>query len=506
MSNETTLFAQILPKFTERIEDVAVEALGYILSQSDAARKALKETLREGGTMVGSIAKVRTQATGGKRERPDLVGLDDEGAERVLIEAKFWAERTKNQPNEYLRRLPKDRPAALLFVAPAARLEALWPELCRSADQQFAVIGATTPGVLRAATVSGGERRLMLTSWAALLDLMESESKSAGDVVAERDIQQLRGLTDRAEPAPFLPLRPEEMGQEFARRMEGLRRLVDDAINHGENAGFLNPGNVAAGGEGGYGRQIQLGSVGAGFGIEIFAWARYCNTPLWLRFGRDKLGQLKQAGLTDEVFDPGPTWDFRIPIKLPAGVDYDKALSSVVSRLESIARLFDPDSIAYEADDSDIGLLSDRSDRMDPFAFLPWRPEELEPKFAQKITGLHRLIDATISRGNIAGFLQPTKVVPKQEGYGQAFLLGDVKAWLGIHFGGWARHSDTPLWLTFEYIEQPKQAKMNVDVIEIGGRHCIPINVPATAEHDEVLETVVDNLKDIAIQLEASNA
>ena len=231
MSDETTLFAQIVPKFTERTEDVAVEALGYIFSQSDAARRALVNILREGGTAVTSFAKVRTQATGGKRERPDLVGLDDEGAERVLIEAKFWAERTKNQPNEYIRRLPKDRPAALLFVAPAARLEMLWPELCRSADQQFTVIGAATQGDLRAATISGGERRLMLTSWAALLDLMESESKSAGDVVAERDIQQLRGLTDRAEPDPISSL---GVQKNWDRSLPGgwkdCEGLIDDAI------------------------------------------------------------------------------------------------------------------------------------------------------------------------------------------------------------------------------------------------------------------------------------
>ena len=506
MSLETTLFAQIVPKFTERTEDVAVEALGYILSQSDAARRALKNTLLEGGTAVGSIARVRTQATGDKRERPDLVGLDDEGAECVLIEAKFWAERTKNQPNEYLRRLPKDRPAALLFVAPAARLEALWPELCGKADEQFTVIGVTTPGDLRSATISGGERRLMLTSWAALLDLMESESKSAGDVAAERDIQQLRGLTDRAEPDPFLPWRPKELGPEFARRMEGLRRLIDDAIIHGKSAGFLEPGNAATGGGGGYGLNIELGGVAAGFGIEVFAWARYSSTPLWLRFGRDKLGQLKQAGLTDEMFDPGKTWDFRIPITLPAGVDYDKVLSSVVSRLKSIARLFHPDSVADEADDSDIELLSGSADRMDPFAFLPWRPEELEPDLAQQVTGLHGLIDEAIRRGKSAGFLQPTKVVPKQEGYGHAFLLSDLKAWLGINFGGWARHRDTPLWLTFEYIERAKQAEMDEDVFEIEGRYCIPIEFPAEAESEVALNYIIANLKKVASQLKRLDA
>ena len=474
MSTNTTLFAHIANrKLKSQSEDTAVEALGYILSSSPTARNLLQKILREGCTQIDSISRVETWERDAKGAIPDLVCFDEDGTKHVLIEAKFWANLTPNQPNQYLNQLQQDRqdrPAALLFVAPAARLESLWPELCQRAkdkEPKFALSIDSDSGELRTASIAGGKLRLLLTSWAALLGGMETQAREAGDMIAVGDIKQLRGLTDRADPDHSLPWRPEELGPEFARRMEGLRRLVDDAISHGKNAGFLNRRRVAAGGGGGYGRQIQLGGVAAGFGIEIFAWARYCNTPLWLRFGRDKYGQLKQAGLTDEMFDPGPTWDFRIPIKLPAGVDYDKVLSSVVSRLKSIARLFDPDSIADEGDDSDIGLLSGSADRMDPFAFLPWRPEELEPSHAQQVTGLHGLIDDAISRGNSAGFLQPTKVVPRQEGYGQAFLLGDLKAWLGIHFGGWARHYDTSLWLTFEYIEQPKQAKMNVDVTHV---------------------------------------
>ncbi|MDE0078158.1 MAG: hypothetical protein OXO50_11605, partial [Caldilineaceae bacterium] len=102
---------------------------------------------------------------------------------------------SQGQPNAYFKGLPLDRPAALLFVAPAARLARLWPELCRRADEQFTIIGATTPGDLRAATVSGGERRLMLTSWDALLGLMERVVSGAGE--AEIGIGRLRELIDR---------------------------------------------------------------------------------------------------------------------------------------------------------------------------------------------------------------------------------------------------------------------------------------------------------------------
>ena len=205
MSTDTTLSGHNAPKRADPDEDAAIEALGHILSRSEAARGALESTLREGGTAVGTIAGMGRQDIGGEGGRPGLAGYDGEGVVRVLIEAVCWAELTRNQPNGYFRWLPLDRPAAVLFVAPAARLASLWPELCRRADEQFTIIGATTPGDLRAATVSGGERRLMLTSWAALLDLMERVASGAGDREAETDIGQLRGMIDRMDAEACQP-------------------------------------------------------------------------------------------------------------------------------------------------------------------------------------------------------------------------------------------------------------------------------------------------------------
>ena len=178
-------------------EDAVVDALGRTLSSSEAARSALASTLREGGTAVGTLADVRSLDIGMEGERPCLAGYDNDGAVRVLVQAMCGTDLTPNQPNAYFKQLPLDRPAALLFVAPAARLARLWPELCRRADDQFTIIGATTPGDLRAATVSGGERRLMLISWAALLGLMKKVVNGAGDGEAEADIEQLRELVNR---------------------------------------------------------------------------------------------------------------------------------------------------------------------------------------------------------------------------------------------------------------------------------------------------------------------
>ena len=197
MATDSTRSGHDAPGLSNGSEEVAVAALGHILSRSEAARGVLESTLREGGTAVGAIAGVGSLDIGEEEERPGLAGYDDEGAVRVLIAAMCWTALTRSQPNGYFRWLPLDRPAAVLFVAPAARLARLWPELCRRADEQFTIIGATTPGDLRAATVSGGERRLMLTSWAALLELMERVVGGAGDGEAEVDIGQLRGMIGR---------------------------------------------------------------------------------------------------------------------------------------------------------------------------------------------------------------------------------------------------------------------------------------------------------------------
>ncbi len=200
MSSETTSFAQIMSNFTQRAEDAAVGALEHILSSSAAARAALADTLREGGTTVDSIAEVRTQAAGEDTNAPYFVCLDDNGAERILIEARFWTDLAPDQPNAYLKRLKvpsRSRPVAVLFVAPATRLEALWGELNLHADREFQLFVVTTPSDLHAATVSGGDRRLMLTSWAKLLGLMEWKANRAADRTAEEKIRQLRELGDR---------------------------------------------------------------------------------------------------------------------------------------------------------------------------------------------------------------------------------------------------------------------------------------------------------------------
>lgn len=340
MSYETTLFAHIAPRFTDRIEDITVEALAHILSSSEAARSALEETVRLGGVNVGSIDRVQTQVTNEEGGRPDLVAFNDKGAKQVLIEAKFWAGLTPNQPNQYLKQLPCGRPAALLFIAPAKRMRMLWPKLNQRAKEDFELTAESVSNNLNSVTVNDERHRLLLTSWASLLEQMRTRVRSAGDIATEADIQQLRGLTDRMDADAFLPWRPEDLGPEIARRLMGLITLIDDAVSSGIADNFLNTFKLkTAPRYEGYGRNIRIGGVVAWFGFILDGWAQHGNTPLWLLFSFSDYEQLQESGLTENRVVKWKTKDgkFCIPIELPTGLEYDAVLDSVVNTLKCIA-------------------------------------------------------------------------------------------------------------------------------------------------------------------------
>ncbi len=333
---------------TNQTETLATEALGYILSRSAAARQALREALETGGAEVGPIARVETEVRGEKDERLDLVAFDEHGEERVLIEVKFWAGLTDNQPNTYLERLPRDgKPAVLLFVAPRERLETLWAEVLRRADGEFNLAAETETtdakaNGIRSAVVDGSDRRLMLTSWWALLGGMTSRASVDGDSSAERDILQLNALCEREDTAAFLPLHSEEFGLEFPRRMINLQRLVNDATQRGREAGFIDTTGLRVTPQSyGYGGFMRIGTnqrAIAWLGVNYNLWATHRETPLWLMFsesGEMGMKVRRKTGLMVERSDS-------IPIYLPTGVEYGEVLDAVVRRLQEIA-----DRISY---------------------------------------------------------------------------------------------------------------------------------------------------------------
>ena len=342
-----TLLAHLAWRLSSRHEDIAVEALGYILKSGPMLR-VMEELLKEGGADVGTIARVQTQVSGEGETRPDLVALDAQGEECVLIEAKFWAGLTANQPKAYLDRLAPGK--ALLFVAPESRLEALWPELRRRVGDDR-LLSASDTAALKSAAMDEG-KYLAMVSWAHLLDRLER----AADAASRDEVQQLRGLSHRVDDeSGFPPLRPEELSPEFPRRLLSLRRLVDDATERAVAHDYADiKGLIVTPLARGYGRYLSLRGASAWFGIGQNWWARsaYPDTPLWLFFEqwRDERHRARwpvTRGALEPLTRTAPpecleeNQALLVPIALPTGVEYDAVLDAVVERLREIADLID---------------------------------------------------------------------------------------------------------------------------------------------------------------------
>ena len=345
--DSSTMFAHIVSRLTNRTEDVAVEALGFILSRSDAARRALRDLLKVEGLDVGELTDAGTQVGDETLARPDLAIYDRERKERVLIEAKFWAGLTENQPIAYLVRLPLDeRPAVLLFVAPEARIETLWPELRRVIEHPFGwqPVDVSNDTEIKCALVDEGTRFLVLVSWRALLDRMLSFAMSSGDSI-KADIRQLHTLCEQQDQEAFLPLKPHELAPEIPRRMLQFNRLVDDAVELARERDIVNTDRLKRKRRAlhGYGRYLRLGSKEAdvwGGGVVSGSITRSGPGAGKRPFGsastigdgvitvdelRDRLGNDIWANTPDSI-----------PFHLPTGVEYDKVLVDVVERLVSI--------------------------------------------------------------------------------------------------------------------------------------------------------------------------
>ncbi len=353
------LLAKISPMFSGQTEDVAVEALGHILNGSQPARDALSEAFQIGGAEVGKIAEVETQVTLEDYDdaRPDLAAFNEDLSMRVLIEAKFWAGLTENQPVTYLRRLLSEpKPSALLFVAPHARLESLWPELKRRIVESDLDISLKSEkryeGFLSAPV--GKKSHLVLTSWTSLLDHMVDAVSADGDSQTAADIAQLRGLAAQEDTTAFMPLRAGELGPDIPRRLMGLKTLVDHvkerlvAHDIADQEGLTGATRATR-----YIHYIRLAGAGAAFGIEYDKWATLRDTPLWLTFydwkDINKFKPLKEVWEKLESFrqsDPPEIFkvgnELVMPIELPLGLEHDTVLDKIFRSLKDIANKIDP--------------------------------------------------------------------------------------------------------------------------------------------------------------------
>ena len=342
MTAENTLLAYLVPRLTSRGEDTATDALAFILTQSSACREALDLLLRDEGFDLEPIARVQTQVTYKDGSRPDMVGYGHGGAKRLLVESKFWATLLEGQASGYFGQLEEAGAGVLLFIAPETRMTTLWAEIRRqmeSGEDGAKLELLDSPERVRKARATGTDKRVMLTSWALLLDRLAAAVPS--DSVAASNIRQLRGLAQREDDEAFQPIRAREFGPLLPRRVQWLNRLIDDVVdNHGVKEGWMSvKGLRATPQRAGYGRYFRFAGVSGDLFlcVNYDLWATSGDTPIWLWIGGHvpvDSGKLRDRAPSLVEYEGYGTYD--VPIYLKTGVEYEEVLNDAVDQVRGI--------------------------------------------------------------------------------------------------------------------------------------------------------------------------
>lgn len=344
-----TLFAHLALQFGSHPENLATEALGYVLQRTPTARHALRDLLRGLGSSIEEELAYATQATGDDDARPDLVGRNSVGAEPLVIEVKFWAGLTENQPLAYLDRLPEG--GTLLFVAPAARGALLWAELrrrCVGAGRDF-----TDESRSGAHIASTGGRRLVSLSWRHLLAAIRVQLEAQNERAAVEDIAQLEGLCDRMDSTAFLPLSPEELTSSVYRRVVELGKIVDDVTIALVAKGLASTKSLRTSAFNGvYGRYLALRGTPCLLSCDTRNWVKLAPTPLWLsvfgpKWSKSDPAAAHRALAPLEAEHPKTVFEGEdgfpaVALFVPTGAERDTVIQQVIEQIASVGALIAP--------------------------------------------------------------------------------------------------------------------------------------------------------------------
>ena len=341
------LLAHLTKNFAPHPENVATEALGHILAHSASARNGLSSILS--GTGISEDLSYRTQqAEGDALARPDLTGRDAQGRNIVLVEAKFWAGLTDNQPNTYIEMLADDVPSTLCFLIPQERMTSLWPEICSRASDAGFNITMEHDGEYKSASL-GGNKHLLMTTWATVLTAIETAATSSGETLTLSDVSQLRGLCEEQEAEGFLPIRPGEFGPEAPRRILGLMNVIDQVIN-----GLAQTERISLAGlratpmRNGYRRYFDAMPriLPRNFGLEynLDFWRQY-EHPMWLWGHREYGSLIRQEFVDYERAVPTrlireDSGDIFFRIDLPIGAEIDDIVRNISLQIQEILDRF----------------------------------------------------------------------------------------------------------------------------------------------------------------------
>jgi hypothetical protein len=226
-----TLLAHVAQMSTIQLENLATSALYFLLTRYPLAAQGFINLAKQAAPFIPDSIQFKTQARWEDAGIPDMVGTHSD-VEVLLVESKFWAHLTSNQPVTYIKRLSPSVGGLLLFICPTERFTRLWAEITNRCLSKKIMLSATThlsPG-FQVSTIDD-QTRLAILTWDVLLSSLESVLATAVQSTGVADVDQLRGLCERIDQEELKGLDlldPVISGDQWK---QDLNRMVDDIVD-----------------------------------------------------------------------------------------------------------------------------------------------------------------------------------------------------------------------------------------------------------------------------------
>lgn len=276
-----SLLGQFYYRIKGKHEDIASESLTYIFKNSVKARSVINQIIYTNTGMMFSDLSYSTQNVGMKLERPDISGKDENGKEVLIIEAKFWASLTTNQPNEYLERLGKD--SVLIFLVPTLRERAIFEEITIRVKERF----TDNQIEVKNLQIKFFEKNqfVLIKTWDHILNAIKSELQQENNQTLISDVDQIIGLCNTIDNNAFIPINEDDLSPLIPKKINSYFDIVDMVVevllsrkkDEASIKGLMKTPHRY-----GYRRYFRIGNIGLGMNLKFDLWSEYTDTPFWL--------------------------------------------------------------------------------------------------------------------------------------------------------------------------------------------------------------------------------
>lgn len=347
----SSLLGAIVGKFTNQFENVATEGLAHIIGSSPQVSKFFFEFLKtkaELNEAFNDEYEISTQfSDASDGSIPDLA-LQFQNQRKLLIEVKFWAKLTKNQPLTYLQKLNTQLGEALFFLVPQQRIPILKKELIQKIEIETQA--EVSHQVIGNSLCFENFAPIILLSWEELFSFL-LERIDYSEPHTRADLDQLQQMIQKMLSPDFLPFEVGDFDFNAYRKYTQMIELIDACID--SNPKFNTKNLSYGGGKNSYQRWFLISDYfTAGLELHYRYWEKY-DYPIclvmygstWQNKGKVPFKEMPQfeasikaKGIDYMVINENGYRKLVFPINIPFGQDKDSCLAQMSLQIDNISK------------------------------------------------------------------------------------------------------------------------------------------------------------------------